>query len=289
MVTDKDMQGDGSFDLHAYLDGELGPDDAAEVEAALASDPRAMARFDAYARQKDLIREAAGSGSLGGISNFRTAALEQKLAGRLAARLAQPGAAPGASGASGASDAAWRWPMQAAAALALLAGGWFGHAQLAPDGPGAGSDVAGVGGFAPEYVAEAVGAHGVFAQDFLHPAEFGPGGTDEAMEWISAKLGHAIDIPSLEPLGLEFVGSRLLGTKEGPIAYFLYEKPDGTRVSLTLSRHPDGEPALEFATYGSEGRHVGYWSAGDLDYALIGEDGDEIRQIAAEVDHSISF
>jgi anti-sigma factor RsiW len=285
MDTDKDILGEGSFDLHAYLDGELGPEDAAEVEAALAADPRAMARFDAYARQKDLIREAAGSGSLGGISDFRTAALARRLAGKLAA---QPGVTRAAPQASGAPGTAWRWPMQAAAAVALVSGGWFGHAQLAPEGPAAGSGVASVN-IAPEYVAEAVGAHGVFAHDFLHPAEFGPGGTDEAVEWISAKLGQSVSIPSLEPIGLEFVGSRLLGTKEGAIAYFLYEKPDGTRVSLTLSRHPDGEPALEFAAYGHEGRHVGYWSAGDLDYALIGEDGDEIRQIAAEVDHSISF
>ena len=192
-------------------------------------------------------------------------------------RLAAQSAAGGRAAAGG-RRIARVVPLQAAAAIVLVAAGWIGHAQYTPQ-PKAG----------PGYVAEAVGADRVFAQDFLHPAEFGPEASDEALAWLSTKLGHAVRIPGLDTLGLEFVGMRLLGTAEGPLAYFLYEAPDGTRMSMTLARHPDGEPAISFATYDDGGRHVGYWSTGPFDYALVAESDSMVRQVAAELDGSISF
>ncbi len=266
MVPEHTEERDPSADIHAYLDGELGPDEAAEVEAYLQSDAEAMARFEQYARHKDLVREAGGSGTRD-VADLKTAALERQLAGKLSTRAAH-----------GAARSRRVVPFQIAAAVALVAVGWFGHAQFAPNAGGE-----------PGYVAEAVGAHQVFAHDFIRPAEFGPDVNDEALAWLSTKLGQSVSVPALGPVGLELVGLRLLGTAEGPLAYFLYEKPDGTRVSLTLSRHPDGEPAVKFATYGDQGRHVGYWSAGSFDYALVAESDSAIREIAAQVDHSITF
>ena len=123
----------------------------------------------------------------------------------------------------------------------------------------------------------------------MHPAEFGPEASAEALAWLSTKLGHAVKIPGLDTLGLDFVGMRLLGTAEGPLAYFLYEAPDGTRMSMTLARHPDGQPAISFATYNDSGRHVGYWSAGAFDYALVAESDSMVREVAAELDDTITF
>ena len=266
MVPQHTNERDPSVDIHAYLDGELGPDEAAEVEAYLQSDAEAMARFEHYAGHKDLIREAGGSGTPE-VTDLKTAALERQLAAKLSSRAAHGAARP------------WRVvPLQIAAAVALVAAGWIGHAQYAPSADGE-----------PGYVAEALGAHQVFAHDFIRPAEFGPDVNDEALAWLSTKLGQSVEVPALGPVGLELVGLRLLGTAEGALAYFLYEKPDGTRVSLTLSRHPDGEPAVKFATYGDHGRHVGYWSTGSLDYALVAESDSAVREIAAEVDQSVTF
>ena len=43
--------------LNAYVDGELGPDEAAELEARMAEDPDTRRAFETLARQKTQVRE----------------------------------------------------------------------------------------------------------------------------------------------------------------------------------------------------------------------------------------
>jgi anti-sigma factor RsiW len=264
MEQKRSVAGDGERDIHAYLDGELGPDEAAEVEERLRADPEEMARFETYARHKALLQEAGREAP--GPTDLRTAQLARELAGKLDRRAAPSRDWPDWKAAG------WR----TAAAVALVASGWFGHAQFAP-GSGPHPTVA------PTYVAEAVGAHRVFADDYIKPAEFGPDLSPETVSWISTKLGRSVKVPSLEPIGLQLVGARLMGTAAGPIAYFLYENTSGDRVSLTMSRHPDGTPALDFASYSEANRQIGYWSAGPLDYALVAPSGEHVHRIAAQL------
>lgn len=157
--------------------------------------------------------------------------------------------------------------------VGAAAGGWFGHARL------------GGGGEAlPGYVSEAVGAHRVFAADHLYPVEFPAEASPEALGWVSAKLGHALDLPDLEPLGLRLVGTRLLATREGPLAQFLYEDAGGGRLSVTVAPHPEDQPqsGLQLASLG--GGVVGYWRGATLDYALVAEGDDgRIEAIASEI------
>jgi anti-sigma factor RsiW len=261
-------------ELHAYLDGQLGPDEAAEVEARLAEDPEQLERFEAYARHKRLIGEAADAfaadSERGKMVNLRTVALERELASALAEQ-----AAP-------ARRRAWSWPLQTAAAVCLVSAGWFGHAEF---GGGGGAPVL------PAYVSEALGAHRAFADDLVRPVEFSSANAEEALTWISAKMGHPVRLPSLEPLGVDFVGVRLHGTREGPIAQFIYEDDAGNRMSLMLARHPEGAPAvgLAVASY-EEGGRVGYWSDPRFDYALVAKASDvQIRAMAAELGGSTVF
>jgi anti-sigma factor RsiW len=108
--------------------------------------------------------------------------------------------------------------------------------------------------------------------------------------WFSSKLGHAVDIPSLAPLGVEFIGARLQGTKEGPLAQFLYEDEAGHRLSLTVARHPEGAPVFDFAVHDMAGEQVGYWTDGGLDYAVVARTNDtQIRAIVAELNGSVSY
>lgn len=254
-------------DLNAYLDGQLGPDEAAEVEARLAGDPAELGRYSTYARHKQLLRDGADA-LMPPTVDLRTAALERELARKLDRQVR-----------SGPVSQVRLWAMRTAAAVVLVTAGWIGHAQFGTSSTPW-----------PEYVAEAVGAHRVFAGDTMRPVELGVEAREEAVAWFSSKLGHAVDIPSLAPLGVEFIGARLQGTKEGPLAQFLYEDGAGHRLSLTIARHLDDAPLFDFAISDMAGEQVGYWTDGGLDYAVVARTNDtQIRAIASEVSGSTTY
>jgi anti-sigma factor RsiW len=261
------------IDLNAYLDGELGPDEAAEIEARLAEDPEAQARLDAYGQQKHQIAEALTGIASAGPAPLRTARLEKRLAARLHSR-----AAPRRVFAAG----PWLQGMtQIAAAVALVAFGWWGHASWTPTLISTPSGV-------PEYVSEALGAHTVFAEDIMRPAEFTGGDVDGAVEWFSAKMGVPVNVPDLGSYGMFVVGARLLGTKEGPLAQFIYEDGAGERYSLTLSKHPDNWPVTPLQVVDYPDRAVGYWSTSHIDFVLIGKaDGGAIPSLSANLSQKI--
>jgi len=247
--------------INAYLDGELGPEEAAEIEAQLDEDPEARAQFDAFSLQKAHLSDAMDVLDASP-PNLETARLERRLTLAIHRR-----SMPREMFAFG----AWsRRGSQIAATGAFVAIGWWaGNASWSPQ--------SGV----PEYVAEAVGGHLVFAEDALHPVEFSGGQTDGATKWLSEKIGVPITAPDLAKHGMTLVGSRLLGTKEGPLGQFIYENTNGGRYSLTLSRHLANQPILPFQVAEYPNRSVGYWSTTDIDYAMIGgDDATLIRTLA---------
>ncbi|KUF08740.1 anti-sigma factor family protein [Pseudoponticoccus marisrubri] len=240
------------IDVNAYLDGELGPEEAAEIEARLAEDPEAMAELEAYGRQKDLLGKALDEIAETGPVPLKTVRLQRRLAGAMHRRLA-PKRPP-------VLGPVLRGGAQVAAACALVAFGWWGHDTWAPEPP-----------LVPEYVSEAVGAHQVFAEDLVRPVEFTGEAVTGAAEWFSLKIGVPVAAPDLGPHDLTLVGARLLGTKEGPLAQFIYEDPEGARYSLILARHPDNRPLAPLQMVDYPDRAVGYWSTPRIDFALIGQ------------------
>lgn len=250
--------------IHAYVDGQLTPEEAAAIEARLATCPEEAAAAEAYLDQIRRIGEAADA-LAPATTDLRTAALERALARRLAER-------PGARRAG----PRWQvpaWARQAAAAVVLVGAGWFAHGQYAA-----------LDASPPGYVAEAVGAHRVFAQDLLRPVEFSPEASDVALQWASAKFGHPVVLPALDPLGLDFVGSRLHGTAEGPIAQFIFEDEGGNRLSVIVAPHPPETPAYAFTLASYADTRVGYWSDAALDYAVVAETSmPQIEAIASEI------
>lgn len=247
-------------DLQAYVDGQLTPDEAAALEARLAESPEDAAAVDAYLEQKRLIREAADALAPAAV-DLRTAALERRLARRL-------------DRSRGVGPARLPAPLRRAAAAVLLVGaGWVGHAQYAAWGEAT-----------PGYVAEAVGAHQVFADDAFRPVEFGAEASDVALQWAAAKLGREVSLPELGPLGITLVGARLHGTAEGPIAQFIYEDAGGARLSLIIARHPPDVPVQAFRFANHAETSVGYWSDSALDYALVARTSPaQLRAIASEI------
>ncbi len=258
------------MDLSAYMDGEIGPDEAAEIEMWLEQEPKAQAQLDAMTRHKDALSEALEALDPETI-NLKTVALERKLARAIHRQMPQPRRTLGFG--------AGRFAMQAVAACVLVAFGWWGHASMAPSS----SQVQALA-LVPEYVSEAVGAHDVFGEDLVRPVEFSGNAVDSASEWFSSKLGIKVVAPDLAGRGLNLVGARLLGTKEGPLLQFIYEGPTGERLSLILAKHPKDRPvyALQMVDYPDQA--VGYWSTRDLDYALVAKARSaEIASIAEEM------
>ncbi|MBV7392692.1 anti-sigma factor family protein [Mameliella sediminis] len=252
-----------TIDIHSYLDGELGPEEAAAIEDRLENDPEARARLEAMARQKELVGAALTGVAGTQAENLRTARLERRLAAALHRRIA-PRRAPMFVETWG------RKAVQIAAACALVSFGWWGHALWSPGAQGI-----------PEYVSEAVGAHRVFAEDSLRPAEFIGNDVDTAAAWFSNKMGVPVDVPDLVAFNLNLVGARLLGTKEGPLAQFIYEDAGGNRYSLTLARHPVERPLEPLQVVDYPDRSVGYWSTTNIDFALVGNrDAPVVKDLA---------
>ncbi|MBF9052354.1 hypothetical protein GTA62_20305 [Roseobacter sp. HKCCD9010] len=237
--------------LYHYIDGELGPDEAAELEARMDGDPDLRAQFDALAQQNNLIKEAA-SHLAHGPANLRTAALEQQLTESLGKRSRGPSRV----------IVVPQWPMQLAAACALVAFGWWGHSQTEPASFGF-----------PEYVQDAVGAHSVFASDNEYAVEFAAAALPDALEWLSTRFGVSYPQPDLSSLGIELVGARVMSSRAEPLVQYVYEGRSGERLSLVLTRHPQGEPLMDIEVVEYPDSQVGYWRHADFDYAVISEAG----------------
>ena len=135
----------------------------------------------------------------------------------------------------------------------------------------------------PEYVAEAAGAHLVFAESPLRPEHIDPTHPVQMASWLSSQLGRTISIPSLEALSIDFVAGRLLGTKEGALAHLVYEDRDGHRLTLTIAPHRyGGNTALVLGK--RDDVTLGYWSDAELSYAVVARTSDaRIAAIAAEI------
>jgi anti-sigma factor RsiW len=239
-------------DLHAYVDGQLGPDTRRRVVERLAADPQAQRRADDYAAIRDGLRALYGP------------VADQPVPARLLRRPAYR---------------QWYRPLAAmAASIALLVlGGWVGM-QLQGSHPAA---VAGV----PSVVREAAMAYAVYTPEVRHPVEV-PGDQEQHLvAWLSKRMGVPYRAPRLDDLGFALVGGRLLSSDDGPGALLMYEDAQGRRVVLYAchNEHKDRETALRFAQ--AEGISVFHWLEGPLSYALAGEIDRAALQALTEAAH----
>lgn len=222
------------FDLHAYVDGQLDPGRRARFEERLRADPDVAARVEAYRRQNELLRAL-----------YDTALAEPEPAPKWPVR-------PGA-----------RWVHRGAVAAAILlaaALGWIGRGLITPpiDAP-------------PSLAYRAAVAHVTYAPEVLHPVEVGAQQEAHLVGWLSKRLGLPVRAPDLADAGFRLVGGRLLPGEDRPAAQFMYEDPEGRRLTLYVAtdRGAGRETAFRYAREGEVS--VFYWIDGPLGYALSGE------------------
>lgn len=227
-------------ELHAYLDGELTPEDRAELEMLLAAAPS----------EAGLVRE------------FRE--LNEALGQRYASRLAEPVPASMlallARVPRGRPALAIRPAAFAAAVLIALTAGLAGYLARGFVTNGSPPE--------PSFVANAIGAHIVYVPEVRHPVEV-KAAEDHLVRWLTRRLGAPVRAPALADHGWKLMGGRLLPDRGLPAAQFMYEDATGRRLTLYMRKETGlNNTAFQFAE--SDGFGAFYWVDRPLAYALAG-------------------
>ena len=174
---------------------------------------------------------------------------------------------------------AWRarWRGLAIAASWVLVGvalgvvaGW----QLHQWRPGASAPQA--DNSVPGFVKRAAVAHATYSPEVRHPVEVGADQEAHLVAWLSKRLGAPLRAPHLESVGYSLIGGRLLPGEAGsPVAHFMYQCKQGTRVTLYVRANAVNNRETAFL-YTAEGPvRVFYWIDRKLGYAISSADIDK--------------
>lgn len=203
--------------LHAFMDGELAPAQAAEVAGWLADHPFEAARVAALQEQKSMLQA------------LHADVLDAPVPLNLARAVRRP-------------RTQWHWPHAVAAALMLAVGVGMGYGMGASQGLGLGTGLGdrtqgqglamtrngGAPAPLPTFVRDAAAAHAVFAPEQRHPVEVAAQQQEHLVQWLSKRLGVKLTAPSLDAQGFRLMGGASCRASRG--------KPG--RSSCTRTRTP---------------------------------------------------
>jgi anti-sigma factor RsiW len=240
-------------ELQAYADGKIDAVRRAAVEAWLATRPEEAERVADYRRLGAALR----------------AAYDPVLAEPVPPALTRR---------------RYRWTRYAAVAswfgVGILLGGlagWMLHGTRQAPAP-----VADVGAVMAHRAAI---AHATYSPEVRHPVEVGADQEAHLVAWLSKRLGSPVRAPQLEDVGYTLVGGRLLPGETGPVAHFMYQCNQGTRVTLYVRTEGASNRETAFR-YSKEGNvRVFYWVDRKLGYALSSADisKDDLFRVANAV------
>lgn len=247
--------------LSAWIDGELPPEQRAQVEAWLREHPDDAARVRAWSADARSLRSALDPV----LDEAAPTALTQTVWRKAPAVL---------------PDLAWgRW----AAALALFVLGGAVGAGLMWRVQGTSATTAAVAP-AGGWVQRAAVAHSVYVPEVRHPVEV-RAQEEHLSRWLTRRLDVPVKLFDLREQGFELVGGRLLPDASGPSAQLMYQAitPPGAasatakpeRVTVYLRKPDDATPAsFRYEQQGELG--LFYWvegksaNSGPTGYALVG-------------------
>ena len=229
--------------LHAYVDGRLGPEAQARVEARLAQHPDDAAAVHAYRLQNNALRAAFAP------------VIEEPLPPELQAAVMTGAAARPTAG----PRRRLGWALAASVVLLLAggAGGWLLHGWQGAPGEAGGA-----------FAEQALGAHRVFVSEVRHPVEVGAEQEAHLVGWLSKRLGTKLRAPDVRTAGFELVGGRLLAEGARPVAQLMYEDAGGRRLTIYLRAIEGAEPTA-FRFVEENGVAAFYWIDEDYAYALV--------------------
>ena len=255
-------------DLHGYVDQQLTPARRAEVDQYLSGRPDERQRVQDWQQQNDLLR------------GLLDPVLDEPLPPRLPLRargIGVPwrGLAAGFAIAMVSASSAWmvRGSVDGEAARLALARSASMTASSSTDLTG--------------FARRAAVAHVVYSPDVRRPVEVGADQEQQLVSWLSKRLGSAVKPPSLQAIGYELIGGRLLPGDSGPVAQFMYHDATGQRLTLYVTREVPklaGQPESAFR-FGQDGPvNVFYWVDKAFGYAISGgADRQELMRVSQEV------
>ncbi|MGH8673381.1 MAG: anti-sigma factor family protein [Burkholderiales bacterium] len=226
-------------ELQGYVDGRLPEGRRAEVEAYLAAHPEEAARIATYQTQTERLREV--------YAPVLDEAVPQRLALAVVPRR-------------------WRLVRVAAAFAWIAVGvatGWQLHTFFGGRAaPAAETPIA----------RTAAIAHVTYSPEVRHPVEVGADQESHLVAWLSKRLGAKVRAPNLESAGYSLIGGRLLPGESGPVAQFMYQCKQGTRVTLYVRTEMPEHEETAFR-YSDEGNvRVFYWIDRTFGYAVSSAD-----------------
>lgn len=230
-------------DLQAYVDGRLDTGRRSVVEAWLAARPEEAERVAAYRRLGSEVR----------------AAYQSMLAEPTPERFSRFGG-PRMSLRRVALAAAWVALGIAIGAVATLElkSGRTGGSFLASE--------------SAIMAHRAAIAHATYSPEVRHPVEVGAADEAHLVAWLSKRLGVRVRAPKLDEAGMSLMGGRLLPGENGPVAQFMYQTPNGRRLTLYVRQEHsrNTETAFRYAREHNVG--VFYWIDRDCGYAIASAD-----------------
>lgn len=243
----------GSELLHAYVDGQLSPEEKSRVEQWLETHPE-DARLVAEWQKQNL-----------GLNDLFAAKINEPIPEHIAPSSLHHQTPPE-------NRASLSLLSQIAASFLILsigiAGGWFGRDHLNTITADSTITVA----TQQNFTQPAMEAHWVYTPEVRHPVEVEKNEQDHLAKWLSYRLEAPLTIPNLSAQGFDLMGGRLLPSGTGPAAQFMYESKEGSRITLYLSKSLNDEQtetAFQFSQTGST--RAFYWYNGALGYAVIGD------------------
>ena len=167
-----------------------------------------------------------------------------------------------------------RWGGMAAGVLIAFSAGWLGRGQWSgPTTAPAGMQLAAL----PAFARDAALAHAVYSPEARHPVEVSASEQAHLVQWLSRRTGRPLRVPDLQAQGFGLVGGRLLPGEAGARAQFMFQNPQGVRVTLYLgavgpSQDPAAPSSAETAfRFTDDGPVPGfYWVDQGFGYALSG-------------------
>lgn len=260
-------------DLHAYVDQQLTQERRAEVEQYLGARPDERQRVQKWQRQNELLR------------GFLDPVLEQALPMRLplnppVTRYPWRGLAAGVAIAVISAGSAW-----------MVRGSVDGEAERLALARSASMMTAGSGDLTG-FARRAAVAHVIYSPDVRRPVEVGADQEQQLVAWLSKRLGTAVKPPSLQGIGYELIGGRLLPGDTGPVAQFMYHDAIGQRLTLYVTREVpklSSQPETAFR-FGQDGPvSVFYWVDRNFGYAISGgADRKELMRVSQEVHRQLA-
>jgi anti-sigma factor RsiW len=243
--------------LHAWFDGELPPEQAAEVDALLRADSQRAAQVRLWQADRDALRA------------------------QLDATLQEPVPQGLLETVSQAHPPRWRAGMWAAGFALFALGGGAGWLAAGGAGSGAALDVQQQQATTGEWLQRAAVAHAIYVPEKRHPVEVSVAQNHDGhlARWLTKRLDVPVKLFDLQAQGFELVGGRLLPDARGPSAQLMYENAAGERVTVYLRKPDTGpadDPALAAFRYERQGElGLFYWVEGQgataTGYALVGD------------------